>query len=108
MKEYRNKPGDKDLPRARDFWDIYLVQENLPRVDFKLKENRDILKHVFEAKNVDLNLLLKLEEKRHIHEADFRNVQLTDAVNKRYPTQFDFYFEYVLDLIKDLEEFWIV
>lgn len=108
MKEYRNNPGDADLPRARDFWDIFLVQENLPRVDFKLPENRDILKHVFEAKDVDMNLLLKLEGKRHIHEDDFRNVQLTDAANKKYPTHFDFYFEYVLDLIKDLEEFWIV
>lgn len=29
MKEYRNNPEDIDLPRARDFWDIYLVQENL-------------------------------------------------------------------------------
>ena len=108
MKEYRNNPGDADLPRARDFWDIFLVQENLPRVDFKLPENRNSLKHVFDAKDVDMNLLLKLEEKRHIHEDDFRNVQLTDAANKKYPTHFDFYFEYVLDLIKDLEEFWIV
>ena len=108
MKEYRDNPGDADLPRARDFWDIFLVQENLPRVDFKLPEKRNILKHVFDAKDVDMNLLLKLEEKRHIHEDDFRNVQLTDAANKKYPTHFDFYFEYVLDLIKDLEEFWIV
>ena len=54
MKEYRNNLGDTDLPRARDFWDIYLVQENLPKVDFKLQENRDILKHVFDAKDVDI------------------------------------------------------
>ena len=108
MKEYRNNPGDADLPRARDFWDIFLVQENLLKVDFKLQENRSILKQVFDAKDVDMNLLLKLEEKRHIHEDDFRNVQLTDAANKKYPTHFDFYFEYVLDLIKDLEEFWVV
>lgn len=108
MKEYRNNPEYVDLPRARDFWDIYLVQENLPRVDFKLNENREILKHVFDAKDVDMNLLLKLEKKRHIHEGDFRNVQLTDAANKPYPNHFDFYFEYVLDLIKDLEKFWVV
>ena len=108
MKEYRNNPEDIDLPRARDFWDIYLVQENLPRVDFKLQENRDILKRVFDAKDVNMNLLLKLEEKRHIHEDDFRNVQLTDVTNQKYPTVFDFYFEYVLGLIKDLEEFWVV
>ena len=108
MKEYRNNTGDVDLPRARDFWDIYLIQENLPKVDFKLKENRNILRQVFAAKDVDLNLLLKLKEKRHIHADDFKNVQLTDVANKKYPAIFDFYFEYVLDLIKDLEEFWIV
>ena len=108
MKEYRNNPDDIDLPRARDFWDIYLVQGNLQKVDFKLQENREILKHVFDAKNVDMNLLLKLEEKRHIHEDDFRNVRLTDATNKKYPILFDFYFEHVLDLIKDLEKFWVV
>ena len=60
MKEYRNNPDDVDLPRARDFWDIYLIQENLPRVDFKLQENREILKRVFEAKDVDLNLFLNM------------------------------------------------
>ena len=108
MKEYRNNPEDIDLPRARDFWDIYLVQENLQKVDFKLQENREILKHVFDAKDVDMNLLLKLEEKRHIHENDFRNVQLTDTANKKYPTHFDFYFEYVLGLINDLEKFCVV
>ena len=85
-----------------------LVQENLQKADFKLQENREILKHVFDAKDVDMSLLLKLEEKRHIHENDFRNVQLTDAANKKYPTHFDFYFEYVLGLINDLEKFWVV
>ncbi|MCM1003549.1 MAG: nucleotidyl transferase AbiEii/AbiGii toxin family protein [Candidatus Gastranaerophilales bacterium] len=107
MKEYRNTEGDLDLPRARDFWDIFLIQENLKPVDFKLPENRTILQHVFEAKDVDMNLLLKVEEKRHIHEGDFRNVQLTDSFNKKYPTHFDYYFEYVLDLINDLEKFWV-
>ena len=107
MKEYRNNLGDVDLPRARDFYDIYLVQENLQKIDFKNPENREILKHVFEAKNVDLNLLSKIKEKRHIHEDDFRNVLLTDIVDKKHPEIFDYYFEYVLDMVADLEEFWV-
>ena len=108
MKEYRNNPDDVDLPRARDFWDIYLIQENLQKVDFKLEENRNILKHVFDAKDVDMNLLLKVKEKRHIHEDDFQNVRQTDNFGRKYPKVFDFYFEYVLDLINSLEKFWVV
>lgn len=108
MKEYRGNPNDNDLPRARDFYDIYIVCENLQKVDFKLLENRETLKQVFNAKDVDLNLLLKVEEKRAIHDDDFKNVLATDAKNNRRPEIFDFYFEYVLDLIKDLEEFWVV
>lgn len=108
MKEYRDNPGDNDLPRARDFYDIYIVCENLQKVDFKAPENRETLDQVFKAKDVDLNLLLKVEEKRAIHYDDFRNVLATDAKNNRRPEIFDFYFEYVLDLIKDLEKFWIV
>ena len=107
MKEYRNKPGYSDLPRSRDFYDIFLVQENLLKVDFKNPENRETLKLVFDAKNVDLNLLSKICEKRHIHEDDFQNVLLTDIKNKRHPNIFDFYFEQVLDLVADLDEFWV-
>lgn len=105
MKEYR---AQFDEPRARDFYDIYNICINLQKIDFKNPESRETIKQVFRAKDVDLNLLLKIKEKRAIHEADFKNVMLTDAANKRLPEMFDFYFEYVLDLIKDLEEFWIV
>ncbi len=107
MKEYRNKFEDIDLPRSRDFYDIYLVSENLLKVDFKKLENRELLRQVFNAKNVDLNLLLKIKEKRQIHEDDFQNVLLTDVFSKRHPAIFDYYFEYVLDIVADLEEFWV-
>lgn len=106
MKEYRGKIGDLDLPRARDFYDIYVVNENIVNVDFKNTNNRIILKKVFKAKEVDLKLLAKIKEKRAIHENDFTNVLQTDIKQKGYPIIFDFYFEYVLKLVDDLEEFW--
>lgn len=108
MKEYRTQPNCIDEPRARDFYDIYNICINIQKINFKNPDSRETIKQVFKAKDVDLNLLIKIKEKRAIHEADFKNVMLTDVKNKRLPEMFDFYFEYVLDLIKDLEEFWIV
>ena len=108
MKEYRDNSGDNDLPRARDFYDINIICENLQKVDFKTSENRETLRQVFNAKDVDLNLLLKIKAKRTIHEDDFKSVIATDTKNNRRPEVFDYYFEYVLDLVDDLEKFWVV
>lgn len=109
MKEYRNREGDLDLPRARDFYDIFLLNTELGPIDYKSKENRDILKQVFDAKDVDLNLLSKVEEKRAIHENDFQTVLQTDFMSSKRIEIFDYYFEYVLGLIdEELEKFWIV
>jgi len=108
MKEYRAQPDCTDEPRARDFYDIYNICTYIQKIDFKNPDSRETIKQVFSAKDVDLNLLSKIKDKRAVHEADFRNVMLTDVKNKRLPEMFDFYFEYVLDLVSDLEEFWVV
>ena len=105
MKEYKNNPDDLDLPRARDFYDIYVINENLVNVDFTQSENRMILQEVFKAKEVDLALLFKVKNKRRIHEDDFKSVLQSDLKTKCYPEIFDYYFEYVLNLINDLQEF---
>ncbi len=107
MKEYRGKAEDVDLPRARDFYDIYVVNENLVNVDFKDVNNREVLRQVFQAKDVNLNLLTLLKDKRKIHEDDFRSVLQADLRQKGRPEIFDYYFEYTLNLIADLEEFWV-
>lgn len=78
MKEYRNREEDLDLPRARDFYDIYLVDTELGPIDYKLEENRHILEKVFEAKDADLNLLSRVKDKRAIHSNDFQTVLQTD------------------------------
>lgn len=107
MKEYRNDFNNLDLPRARDFYDIYVVNHNLVGVDFKKPCNRLILQEVFNAKKVNLSLLSKIKDKRTVHEDDFKNVLQTDLNQKAKPAIFDYYFEYVLDLVEDLQEFWI-
>lgn len=107
MKEYRGRDNDTDLPRARDFYDIYVVNENLEKTDFKNEENRFMLAEVFKAKDVKLDLLLKLKDKYSIHNDDFKSVIQTEVKQKELPEIFDFYFSYTLKLINDLEEFWV-
>lgn len=109
MKEYRERQKTKtdDKPRSRDFYDIELVNENLANIDFKDANNREILKQVFKAKNVDLSLLLKIKDKYSIHLNDFNTVLKTEGLKRGVVDNFTYYFDYVLAKVEELEEFWI-
>lgn len=108
MKEYREHMGFKPFAkeRARDFYDIERVNEAIARIDFKNNENRDILGLVFMAKNVPLHLLDKIKDNVSIHmlgAESVKSTELANAVHKNY----QYYIDYVLDIVDQLEEFWI-
>jgi predicted nucleotidyltransferase component of viral defense system len=105
MKEYgpvvkRNRPGSS---RARDFLDIYtLVTDG--KINLTTKENRKLLSHVFAAKKVPLTLLrvMKTDEVREFHRHSFDAVKNTVKI-KADLKPFDFYADFVVDLIERLE-----
>ena len=86
-------------PRPRDFYDIYKLSK---KFDFNLDdENFQILKTVFAIKEVPLSFLGELEVDREFHLSDYNS--LKDSVIKKHELQnFDFYFNYVQDMIQPL------
>jgi predicted nucleotidyltransferase component of viral defense system len=94
MKEYPYR--ETGTARARDFFDIFVIMShfNLTLID---QDNLMLLKHVFETKNVPLNLMLKIEQYREFHQTGFSSLQDTIKPGEKLRS-FDFYFEYVTQL----------
>jgi Nucleotidyl transferase AbiEii toxin, Type IV TA system len=99
--EYEHR--GRNTPRARDFYDIYVVLTTLD-IDLTTPENVEALKHIFAAKEVPLAFLEKVENYRDFHRSDWDDVRLSVGEELN---QFDFYFEFVLNEISRLKPFWI-
>jgi hypothetical protein len=100
MPEYSpmRHPGS---PRARDFYDIYVLA-TAAGVD--LSNDIDLVRHVFAAKNVPLNLLARVRDYREFHRPDWPAV----AASVGHPLEeFDFYFDFVLGEVAKLEALWV-
>lgn len=100
MPEYPHK--SKGRPRARDFYDIHRVISALG-IDLATQENKELLKHIFDAKEVPLALLGKVGETIEFHRPDWDAV--TPSVDEAVK-EFDFYFGFVLEQIAALKAFW--
>jgi predicted nucleotidyltransferase component of viral defense system len=107
MPEYRKSVKSHPASaRARDFFDIYIIIE---KFDIKLasEENIELLKRIFAAKNVPLELIGRIGKYREYHRSDFPSVR--DTVKPGVTLKnFDFYFEYVVKKCKALEPLWKV
>jgi hypothetical protein len=98
----RNSPRSA---RARDFFDIYEVMKRFG-ITLTLPENLELLKCIFEAKQVPLHLIGRIADFREFHRADFPALEAT--VQPDYPLEsFDFYFDYVLEQCVKLKSLWI-
>jgi hypothetical protein len=95
------KRGHDGAPRARDFVDIEALVRTL-QVDIASEENRSLLSTIFEAKRVPLGLLGRISNFRDFHRTDFPAVQATVKAGVKLK-EFDFYFDFVLDLVDQLE-----
>lgn len=81
--------------RARDFFDIYTVLEHF-NIDLTSTENIDLLKRIFEQKEVSLNSIAGIKDYREYHRKDFAAIQ--DTVKPHVKLKdYDFYFDYVID-----------
>ena len=108
MPEYAqvvNSPSQS--ARARDFFDIYTILEHFKGIDFRTRGNADLLKNIFAAKRVPLNLIGKIKDYKEYHRPDF--VSVKDTVQPSFDLrEFDYYFDYVVDRCRELEPLWKV
>jgi predicted nucleotidyltransferase component of viral defense system len=88
--------------RAKDFYDIYVLIEKY-QIDLTSEENIDLLRKIFAAKRVPLNLINKINDTREFHREDFIAVKATvgDIAELK---DFDFYFEFVVNYCQRILE----
>ena len=103
MDEYTISKTKKQ--RARDFFDIHLILETLPKFkeEFYSEKNKVILTEIFNVKEVPLNLLNNIDKTYDYHEIGYSALESTVSGNLQ---PFKFYFDYVINLVKKLNSFW--
>jgi hypothetical protein len=82
--------------RARDFFDIHLIV-TLTAMDLGSEENRELLRNIFAAKDVPIELLQLIPGQREFHRPDWDSVRSSMAQDSL--KDFDFYFDFVLEQI---------
>lgn len=88
--------------RARDFFDIHTVIERFG-LELTAPDNLELLRQIFGAKRVPLELLNTVREQREFHRPDFATV--TDNLKPDVKVQdFDYYFDYVVEKCRILTQ----
>lgn len=101
MPEYSEFIGKShSTARARDFFDIYTAIEHF-KINITASKNIQLLKNIFIAKQVSLELIGKIKDYREYHRPDFVAVESTIKPDVKL-NGFDFYFDYVLEKCNDL------
>jgi hypothetical protein len=86
-------------PSARDFYDIWLLITS-GQVDFQTDESADLARKIFDAKQVPLSLMEKIEEFREFHRPDWPAV--VDSVSGALEN-YDNYFDFVVNECRKLK-----
>jgi predicted nucleotidyltransferase component of viral defense system len=102
MEEYPRQRNR--TPRARDFYDIYVVL-NEGKVDWADQNCLEVARSIFGAKDVPLRLIELIPRYRDFHQQDWPSVE--DSVSERLES-FDFYVDFVVRESSKLQPLWIV
>jgi len=87
--------------RAKDFFDIFVIMKSR-YININKKENIDLLKKIFKAKKVPLELIHKIRNDFEFHESDFES--LRDTIKPGFELKsFKYYFDYVLDKFENIK-----
>lgn len=97
-------PNRTPSARARDFYDIHLVVTK-GAIDLASQSSRELFQNIFSAKDVPLSLLQSIADSRELHRADWDNV-IVSLTSEEAPEPFDFYFDFVLEQVGQLQAFW--
>ncbi len=100
MPEYASLVMKHQAARARDFFDIFSVVQHFS-LEMTNDENLQLVKRMFDAKRVPLTLLTQISESKALHEQDFASVAATVRAREQIH-EFDFYFEYVVNLALEI------
>jgi hypothetical protein len=90
--------------RARDLYDIHSIVTEAG-VDLASRASQELIRSAFEAKEVPLSLLGRLEESREFHRPDWPSV--VDSVEGDVEP-YDFYFDWLLAQTERLHALWNV
>jgi len=103
MEEYGKRANP--APRARDFYDLHaLLTEG--RVELSEDAMHELVRVVFEAKEVSTGLLSRLEDYREFHRSDWPAV--LNAIPPGRSRDYDFYVDFILSEVRKLQPLWEV
>jgi predicted nucleotidyltransferase component of viral defense system len=91
-------------PRARDFYDIYVVLKE-GKVDWASDSCLELARSIFAAKAVQLDLIELIPRYRDFHQQDWASVE--NSVRERLEP-FGFYVNFVVGQSKKLQPLWIM
>lgn len=100
MPRYVKQVRKHTAPRARDFFDIHSIIRRF-RIDLLAADNLELIRRMFRAKRVPLDLLHELEKERDLHRRDWQSVIDTVDPSEK-PHSFEFYFDFVVAHCRDL------
>lgn len=92
------------LPRPRDFFDIYTTIEHFG-IDLTADQNLDLIRCSFESKRVPLALISRIRDCRDYHSQAFDGVKDTVYAGIELK-DFKFYFDYVVSECEKLKPLW--
>lgn len=90
--------------RARDFYDIYSIVTT-KGLDITRDANIELIRRIFEAKEVPLAFLNEISSQREFHRESWASV--TESVSADLE-EFDFYFDFVLQIVDRLKTFGVI
>ncbi len=99
--QLKSRPG---TARPRDFFDIHYISE-LHNLDWSEGDTTNLVQAMFAAKHVPLTLLGIIKEFRDFHKQGFPSLQETVRPDHKLE-DFDFYFDYILDIVEKLKSLW--
>lgn len=104
-KSYKKSEGVSISSRARDFFDIHSILEDKHHSYLyekaMEKDNLEIIKEMFNLKKVPINNLGLINKNREFHRETFTEVKDT-AANQNNIETFDYYFDYVVRLAREI------
>lgn len=106
MEEYSQIVRTHRRKRAKDFFDICMIMDEwATAIELEKEENLDILKQIFEIKEVPLEFLKNIEREREYHRDDFNSVK--EVVSKDVQIRdYDYYVDIVVEKTKKLQALW--
>jgi len=105
MPEYKKLvKSSHQTARARDFVDIYYILKKY-KIKIDSRENIELLKCIFNAKRVPLELIEKINDYKEFHRQDFEAVKDTVKAGIKLK-DFDFYFDYTIRICTTLKPLW--